>query len=249
MSGRYLTRGLLIAGMMAVGNFADASGLQVAPVGLAFQPASSAQGLWLTNTGGEALHAQVRVFHWTQVNGKDALTPTQALVASPPILALAPGAQQMIRVIRLGEAAPGATEDAYRLLVDELPESAPRQPTGVRYVLRYSIPVFVEPAGESDVVAVAASLHWSVVREGDGIALQVRNTANVHAQISDVSLSPVGGTPTVISKGLLGYVLPGMTMRWSFTIPAAQLLPGIQLEAAINGKPVEQTLAVGDLPR
>ena len=249
MFGRSLPRGLLIAGMAAMAGYAGASGLQVAPVGLEFQPSSSAQGLWLTNTGGQTLHAQVRVFHWTQSNGKDELTPTRALVASPPMLALASGAQQMIRVIRLGGTEGGATEDAYRLLVDELPEPAPQQQTGVRYVLRYSVPVFVEPVSRPDAAAIAASLQWSLTRNGNGAALEVHNSGTVHAQISDVSLTPPGSASSMVSKGLLGYVLPGVTMRWPLTIPAAQLLPGTQLEAVVNGKPVEQTLAVGDLPR
>jgi fimbrial chaperone protein len=249
MFGRSLSRGLLAAAMAVVAGFAGASGLQVAPVGLEFRPSNSAQGLWLTNTGSEPLHAQVRVFHWTQADGKDELSPTQALVASPPMLALAPGAQQMIRVIRLSSEDKGTAEDAYRLLVDELPEPAAQQQTGVRYVLRYSVPVFVQSASMPDPAAVASSLQWSLIRDGASATLQVHNSGIAHAQLSDVVLSPPAGTPTTVSTGLLGYVLPGMTMRWSLKIPAAQLPPGTQLKAAINGKPVEQTLALGDLPR
>ncbi|HJU07250.1 MAG TPA: molecular chaperone [Rhodanobacteraceae bacterium] len=244
-----MSRGLLTAAMAAIAGFAGASGLQVAPVGLEFRPSNSAQGLWLTNTGSEPLHAQVRVFHWTQVDGKDELSPTQALVASPPMLALAPGAQQMIRVIRLGSADNGNAEDAYRLLVDELPEPAAQQQTGVRYVLRYSVPVFVQPASMPDPAAIASALQWSLIRGGAVVTLQVHNSGVAHAQLSDVVLSPPAGAPTTVSTGLLGYVLPGMTMRWSLKISGAQLPPGTQLKAAINGKPVEQTLAVGDLPR
>jgi fimbrial chaperone protein len=236
--------------MAAVCGMAGASGLQVAPVGLEFLPSSPAQGLWLTNTGSDALHAQVRVFHWTQTDGQDTLTPTQALVASPPMLNLAPGARQLVRVIRLGTANPNSGEGAYRLLVDELPQSGQQKETGVRYVLRYSVPVFIEPANPPDAAVIVGALHWSLVHDGTGIALQVRNTATVHAQISDVSLLPPGGsTPLKVSAGLLGYVLPGMTMHWPLKFSAAQLPAGTQLKAAINGKPVEQNFPLGDLPR
>jgi fimbrial chaperone protein len=250
MRRRLLSRGLLAAGLAAIHALACASGLQVAPVGLEFLPSSPAQGLWLTNTGDDALHAQVRVFHWTQVDGKNVLTPTRAMVASPPMLGLAPGAQQLVRVIRLGSANARGGEDAYRLLVDELPPAGPSNETGIRYVLRYSIPVFVEPAGDQpDEAAIAGALQWSLVRGDDGAALQVHNSGTVHAQLSQVSLLPPDGAPITVTTGLLGYVLPGMTMRWPLKVSVARLPPETQLKAAINGKPVEKTFAVGGLPR
>ena len=249
MRRQFLLLGLLTAGMAAISGMAGASGLQVAPVGLEFQPSSPAQGLWLTNTGSEALHAQVRVFHWTQADGKDVLTPTRALVTSPPMLTLAPGAQQLVRVIRLGTSDASGSEDAYRLLVDELPQSTQQDQTGVHYVLRYSVPVLVEPATPPDVASIGASLRWSLVHDDSGLALQVRNTGTTHAQLSDVSLLPPGGAPATVSAGLLGYVLPGMTMRWPLKVPASRLAPGTQLKAEINGKPVEQPLQADGLPR
>lgn len=246
---RQLLRGLLAAGMIVTSGMAGASGLQVAPVGLEFQPSSPAQGLWLTNTGSEALHAQVRVFHWTQADGKDVLTPTRALVASPPMLTLAPGAQQLVRVIRLGASDANGSEDAYRLLVDELPQPAQQDQTGVRYVLRYSVPVFVESARPPDPAAMAASLHWSLIHDDNGIVLQVRNTGTTHAQLSNAKLLPPGTAPVTVSAGLLGYVLPGMTMRWPLKISAPRLPTGTQLKADINGKPVDQPLQADGLPR
>ena len=249
MRRQFLLLGLLAAGMVAMSGVAGASGLQVAPVGLEFQPSSPAQGLWLTNTGSEALHAQVRVFRWTQVDGKDVLAPTQTLVASPPMLTLAPSAQQMVRVIRLGAQNAPADEEAYRLLVDELLQPTQQNQTGVRYVLRYSVPVFVEPATPSDAASIAASLRWSLLQDGSGIALQVRNAGTAHAQLSDVKLLPPGGAPVTVSAGLLGYVLPGMTMRWRLKISASRLPTGTQLKADINGKPVDQPLQADGLPR
>ena len=246
---RSLARCALAAGLLSVAGMANASGLQIAPVGLEFLPSIPAQGLWLTNTGADVLHAQVRVFHWTEAGGKDVLTPTRALVASPPMLELAPNSRQLVRVIRLDATDASGGEDAYRLLVDELPQPGRQKQTGVRYVLRYSIPVFVEPGKPPGADAVAAKLRWSLVRDGEGIALQLRNAGATHAQLSDVSLLPPGGTPIKVSSGLLGYALAGMTMRWPLQVSASRLPSGTRLKVAINGKPVEQAVAVGDLPR
>ena len=60
---------------------------------------------------------------WTQVDGDDVITPTNAgLLVSPPIFTLAPGAAQTIRVVARQK---GVTaETAYRLYSDELPAAA-----------------------------------------------------------------------------------------------------------------------------
>lgn len=243
MSKYGLLRGLAAALLIACGP-ACASGLQVAPVGLEFAPGSTAQGVWLTNTGNDLLRAQVRVFHWTQADGQDVLTPAQGLVASPPMLNLQPGAQQLVRVIRTGAPA-GPNEDAFRLLIDELPQPEKEEKSSVRYILRYSVPAFVESAGSQ---SASPALTWSVQRDGDGFALVVSNNGTRHAQLSDASLQPAGGKPITLSSGLLGYVLPGSTMRWPLKQPA-QLGNGTLLKVTVNGKPVEQTLPGDTLPR
>src|ERR1700761_6914140 len=94
------------------------AGLQVAPILLELSARQNADGLWLSNTGAAALAAQVRVYHWTQANGEDRLDASRALVVSPPIVKLAPGARQLVRVVRSG-APPEAREDAFRIVVDE----------------------------------------------------------------------------------------------------------------------------------
>src|SRR5690606_27632881 len=90
-------------------------------------------------------HAQVRVYRWTQVDGQDVLEATRDLAISPPMLEVASGGEQLVRVVRLGPA-PAATEASYRVVVDELPVAAVDAADGgegLRFVLRYSIPVFV----------------------------------------------------------------------------------------------------------
>lgn len=245
MSKQSALRGLLAALLIACGS-AGASGLQVAPVGLEFAPGSTAQGVWLANTGNDVLRAQVRVFHWTQADGEDVLTPSQGLVASPPMLNLQPGAKQLVRVIRTGAPSAGPDEDAFRLLIDELPQPVKENKSSVRYILRYSIPAFIAPAGTQN---PAPALTWSLQRDGTGFALVVSNTGTEHAQLSDASLQPEGGKPIAISNGLLGYVLPGSTMRWPLKELAAQLGNGTLLKVTVNGKPVEQTLPGNALPR
>jgi len=241
---RNVVRSILFAALLTTAGKVGASGLQVAPIGLELTPSSSAQGLWLTNTGDRELRAQVRVFHWTQASGKDDLAASQGLVASPPMLELAPGARQLVRIIRTGGASSGGNEDAFRVLVDELPQAAQAQSSGLQYVLRYSIPVFVAGAPASD-ADVAAALQWSIEREGNGAALVVRNPGTRHAQISDFELHGGSGDALESATGLYGYVLPGMTMRWPLKATPDRLGGPLAIKAKINGKAIDQALAVG----
>lgn len=224
---------------------AYASGLQVAPTSLELSATQNADGLWLSNTGDAALHAQVRVYHWTQEGGEDKLTPSRALAISPPMLALGAEAKQLVRVIRAG-APPAANEDAYRVLIDELPVDDPSAAAagtrtgGLQYVLRYSVPIFIEPAG----AAGGPKLDGKVLHEGEQNFLQLTNQGNRHAQLGNLVLIDAKGQREELSPGLVGYVLPGQTMRWPLKLSADRIAAGGTLQSRINSEPVEQTLVV-----
>src|SRR5690606_12520072 len=130
--------GALLAGLFLAAGRVAAIGLQVAPISLDLAAGSAAEGLWLSNTGDAPLTAQVRVFRWTQADGEETLEPSRGLVISPPMLQLDAGARQLVRVIRTGAPpAAGHAEDAYRVVVNEVPTDA-GDGAGLRFVLRYS---------------------------------------------------------------------------------------------------------------
>jgi fimbrial chaperone protein len=245
MCSHPIAGGLLLAGLLAAASSAAASGLQVAPTGLQLVPGGPAQGLWLTNTGDRELRAQVRAYSWSQRGGKDELEATQALIASPPMLSIAAGGRQLVRVIRTGQGATAAGEQAFRLLIDELPQGgAPT--TGVQYVLRYSIPVFV---GAADARVDPAALQWSSTVESDQLQIEIRNTGSSHAQIAGITLVPGDGAATELVPGLLGYVLPGSTMHWTVGLPTDVNTANARVKALINGEPTDQTLSTGSHAR
>jgi fimbrial chaperone protein len=230
-------RGATLAGLLVAASSAAASGLQIAPTGLSLTVGGPAEALWLTNTGDRELRAQVRAFRWSQPEGKDSLEPTQALVASPPMLSIPPGGKQLVRVIRTGGDAP-AGEQAFRLLVDELPVDVEKKETGVKYVLRYSVPVFVGGSG-------TPSLAWSTSLDKDGLGLDIRNSGPVHAQLSAMTLESPNAAPVTLAPGLLGYVLPGAAMHWTLPVPAGADLAHARIKALVNGEATDQTLAPG----
>jgi fimbrial chaperone protein len=225
---------------------AHGASLQVSPTSVSLQASQNAGGLTLANTGDAPLRGQVRVFRWRQSDGEDRLEPTTDLVVSPPMLRLAPGQHQLVRVIRPGPA-PVGEEAGYRLIVDELPDSTPPDDDrrSLRFVLQYVIPVFLLPA---DGPPPSPELHARRVQAGGRTSLELRNRGRQHAQIADLQYVGPDGRRHAIAPGLSGYVLPGQTHRWP--LPAIALPPGSgTFQARINGEPVAQTLPMDEVAR
>lgn len=237
---RFLGVALLLGSLLGSGT-ASASGLQVTPTGLTLQARQVAAALWLSNSGDSLVRAQVRVYQWTEAAGQDHLEPSRELVISPPMLQVEPGRQQMIRVIRVGAppSGAGAVEAAYRLSVDELPITEPGQ-AGLRFVVHYSLPVFIEPVGA---IATKPDLHWQLLDSGGKVALAASNSGNGHAQLSGLTFIASNGRKTTLAPGLLGYVLPGARMEWTLAPPAALFARGGTLEAMVNGHKTSVALA------
>lgn len=209
-----------------------ATSLQITPVRVDLPAGPGAAALTLRNADSKPIHAQVRVFRWSQPDGDDVLAPTDEVVASPPIIQIAGNGEQMIRVVRPAPG-PASGETAYRLLIDELPQrDAPPSPTGVRVQLRYSVPVFAGTPGGPPTPRLAVTL-W---RDQDQWRLSARNDGARHARISDVTLVSARRRMPV-AEGLFGYALPGATRVWSIRLPAG-FAPAadMRLEAAVNGE-------------
>lgn len=223
--------------LLFVAPTAVAASLQVAPTSLFIDAERNADGLTLSNSGAQSLYAQVRVFRWSQVDGEDRLEPTTDVAISPPMVELPPGGEQLVRVIRLIPP-PTEMESSYRVIVDEIPtQDAADDDQRLRFVLRYSVPIFLSPLNS----AVGPVLHTTLSREAGGTFLEVRNEGNAHAQLADLVL--ISGTDRhFIAPGLAGYVLPGQQRRW--LLPADMELDGDgDFKARVNAELVERTLA------
>jgi len=219
---------------------AGAASLQVAPTSVVLHPGQKAEAVWLSNTGtSETVRAQVRLYKWTQVDGSDHLEPTTAMVVSPPMIELAPDSRQLVRVV-LASPVPQGAEDSYRIVVDEVPGERTGDQPGLQFLLRYSIPVFVLPQ-DGDAIAHALTTHLE--RNGDKATLVVGNAGREHAQLADLAYVDGAGVRHELLAGLVGYVLPGRTMRWDLPAPSSLFADGGSFKARINGEAVEQAFA------
>lgn len=232
---RALPRWLLPLPMaLALHGGAGAANLQISPVTISLHAGQGAAGVSLQNLGEAPVYGQVRVYLWEQKDGDDVLTPTQEVVASPPIIQIGPKSSQIIRLVRRAEQAP-PTELCYRVLIDEIPHDDGTPNSGVDIRLRYSVPLFALPADERGVPA----LLWTVYKKDGDWMLRVRNTGVLHAQIGSLTLSNRAGQPFVIAQGLFGYALAGRTREWRLPVAKDADLKGpLAVKAMINAKPL-----------
>lgn len=213
-----------LAMLGGLSRYAESATLQVAPVTLNLSTNQRAAALYLTNTGTRAIHAQVRIYDWSQQAGRDVLTLTDKIVSSPAVASLEPGQQQLVRIVVLN---PGLNplEQSFRLQIDELPglPSASGNHTGVHFLLRYSIPLFIaaeQRVAQNDAAQLACAQQ--------GTDVWCHNHGNAHIRLSNVQALTRDGRPVETLSGLAGYVLPGQRFRLPFKRPHRLLLRALR---------------------
>ena len=158
---RAAPRGIAAALLALAGSAEAVSPIMIWPVDPVIVGEPQAVALWIENQGDQPIAMQVRVFGWEQPQGADALAPQQQVIASPPISSIPPRQRQMVRLIAT-RPAPPLSEQAFRVVVDELPGTAPPLPAtlpppdgtapvpaappagaAVNLQMRYSVPLFV----------------------------------------------------------------------------------------------------------
>ncbi len=226
-TGRLTAAGLCMAAAIALPGDAVASNFRVSPVTLTL-PANRPIGS-LTITNGEDVPVSIRVsaFRWTQVDGKDVYTPTDDLIASPPIFTAATRAPQLVR-IGVRHRMPNA---AYRVMLQEIP--GPATANGVRIAVKLNLPLYIvaDPAAKADVA-------WTAWRRPAGdIVLEARNTGGAIAQVTGIAHrtgtgTGPGGTSTVLSNAM-GVVLPQSMRQWEIG-KHPELTTGTPLTLAIR---------------
>ena len=187
--------------------------LQVEPLLVEVNAPAAAATLTLRNTDDVEVTVQTRIQRWSQADGKESLSPTTDVVASPPSVTLAPNTDYTVRIVRVVKT-PSQGEETYRAIIDQLPN--PRRAPGqaVNLLIRQSIPVFFRGRALS-----VANVGWKVlVKDGKPTILGV-NSGDERLRIASLRLKDAAGRSFFFGKGLLGYVLGRSTMSW--TLPGA----------------------------
>jgi len=226
---RMFLRALLAACLAGCGGAAVVAALQISPVLVELAPTQGASGIMLRNPGSTPIYGQVRIYGWEQADGDDVLSPTEVIQASPPIIQVPPGGEQLVRLVRVSKDAP-PLQQGFRLIIDEIPDPSSPGVNGVVLRLRYSVPVFVAgmtPSPEPE-------LAWRVERSGGDWVVRLSNSGSRYAQVAALQILNAAGKPVAEMEGLLGYALANSARQWN--IPGKQGAAGpVKIRAMING--------------
>jgi fimbrial chaperone protein len=217
---------------------AESASFGVSPVRAELDSRRPIASFVLRNRAATETVVQVDVAAWRQRDGTDVLEPTDALIATPPIATIPAGGQQVVRVGLRREADRDATEQAYRLLLEEIPTTTAADFQGMRVTLRMSLPVFVRPAGGG-----RAALRWQAELSTSGeLVVSATNAGNTHAQVA--TLEVYGGEgAAVTSSPLAGYVLAGQRREWR--MPLATRPASLRLRGRTTTGAIDETIAIG----
>jgi fimbrial chaperone protein len=242
---RRMAAALALAGASAIllftGPAAAAQSLSVLPVNIFFVPGQKASSLTVTNTGTTDTAVQIRAYAWSQPDGKDQLTPTDAVVLSPPLATIAPGASQVVRLIL--RQLPQGREAAYRILIDQIPP--PAEAGIVHMVLRLSIPIFVQPPTRA-----VPHVQFHVELDSGQLVLVGTNDGLAHEVVHDIVLKEFDGRELNEESGLSPYVLAGVARRWPITVQGPMPHPGgtLQLTAHTDAGTIRQQVGFVTAP-
>ncbi len=226
---RRLVAAVVTALVLAAGAAHARGQLQTRQTGIDLPSGSRAGRLVLANTGDAPIAAQIRVYAWTQDGSEDQLEPSDALVASPPIIEIPAGGEQLVRLVRPNAAAV-PQEQAYRVVVDELPgDPVAGVGSAVTVRMRYLLPAFVRATDPAP-----AALQCEVAQA----ALACRNPGGRAAQLGASRLIDASGRELELTPGLLGYVLAGSSRRFPLdATKLAALGTPATLQVSLNGQP------------
>lgn len=190
--------------LMAFCGVATAGTFSVTPVRLYMKPRDRAIAVTLSNEADTPVVLQADINVWSQKpDGTDELVLTDDLILAPPIIKLAPKAQQVVRLALL-KPADVSRQLTYRLIVREVPEALPASSIQVQIALALSMPVFITPA------TAKREMNCTTKRAEDkAIGLQCSNTGTAYAQIREVTLARAGQSLARFEGG--SYILPGAT--------------------------------------
>jgi fimbrial chaperone protein len=223
-----------LAGGPAATGQEPTSGLTVIPVSFELTPGQMTAVLNIQNHTDREADFQVRPFAWDQPGGDDRLSPTDVLVASPPLGRIPVGGDQVVRLI-LRRPAQGQ-EASYRILLDQVPP--PPEPGVVSLALRLSIPVFAEPSARE-----AARVNWTIQSDAGVYYLVAVNSGARHAAFRNMALTE-SGRPIALETHVSPYILPGATRRWRIT--SSNFAPSreaLRLTALADSGPVDQPVS------
>lgn len=152
-------------------------------------------------------------------------------VLSPPVSRIDPSKGQSLRLMFTGAPLPGNKESVYWLNVLEIPPKAEGASdlNVLQMAFRSRIKIFYRPDGLPGApIDAPALVQWTVIKQGQGYALQAFNPTAYH--VSQVELALASGNQRYDSEN--GMVGPGETKV--FALPTLQSPPSAAAQVEFN---------------
>lgn len=204
------------------------SSLQVYPVRLEMVPRQKTTSLEVVNTGEEPIVFEIKPVKWKNIFGQDRLEDTNDIIISPPILSIAPGEKQIIRV---GITVPPDPHrgGVYRLKLREVPSPdekvAPR--LGIRALLNVSVPLVIAP-----VVPPKPQANWTVRKVGkDKVVVGMQNTGESYISLNQISLTKENEKRAFLRQPIGYYLIPNAKKEFELKLPCSFKNKYVELEA------------------
>jgi fimbrial chaperone protein len=212
--------------LAVVAQWSAAGSFSVSPTRIELQPNQRTAVVTLRNADASPLTVQVELVDWAQPAGDDQYTPTREVLATPPVFTLQPNSEQVVRIALRG-AQDVAAERAYRIFFQEVPQAATPGFNGLNVALRVGLPIFIAPSQPAE-----GKLEWSLSEQDGKLRIAATNTGNAHVQVTGFELS-MAGVSDRLPVDQMRYVLPGATIAWTVSAPAAK--PATLAQAWIVG--------------
>ena len=211
MTERYIRKAAQIAAFLVLFGVSFTSAhasLNVSPVRVNLSDNHTKDVIQISNQEDSVKSYEVEVVAWSQTDERrEVYSPTEDILAVPPLFSLNPGEEQLIRVGMLIDA-DANTERSYRMFITEIapPEPEKNESTGITMRLQIGIPVFVAPAA-----AATSSLEYiDYIQIEEQLFVQFRNSGNTHIKVTEVHYSAPGSADKVITPAV-AYILAGQT--------------------------------------
>ena len=225
---------------------ANAGSFMVDPTRIELAPGQLSATLTIRNDDSEPAVIRAEARSWAQNDGEDLYQSSKEILVSPPIMTVAPGSEQIVRIALRRQLDP-LKELSYRIFLQEVP-AAPRPGfSGLQMALRISLPIFAKPAS-----GVAPKAAWNVAYLTKDHALRVgmANEGNAHVQLQEFKLSTIKKADTLALQQTTTYLLPGQRHEWLIKLDPTLRISGdrLHLHASTDAGHLEQDLEIDSQP-
>jgi fimbrial chaperone protein len=192
----------------------------ISPVRIDLSDEHTKDVIRISSQADKTVSYQVEIVSWSQSDERrEIYTPTEDVLAVPPLFTLQPGEEQIVRVGMLTDANP-STEQSYRMFITELagPQEEVAETTGVNMRLRLGVPVFIAPRA----LPHATLEHIESRQMENQLFMQMRNSGNTHVRVSEVKYHAPGASEPSVEAAAI-YVLAGQSAFVPVVLPDDRL--------------------------